>query len=587
MSNTAIGRNAVTVNKKYTEYFLPTVLTAMATNISTILNSIIAGNLLGQNSLAAISLISPITQLYFSITILFGLGASSIVSYAKGKRDEAQANRVFTSAFIILAALSILLIAVQLPLADAICSLLTSDSELHSLLFQYYVPYIWGTPLLLILLSSIHFVRTDARPKFASNIIIIANTLNLLLDLLFLGVFKMGIAGLSFATVLGNAVGFIIMSTHFITGKSTLHFDFSILKDMGQFFKFLGNMIAIGMSGALGTMLITVKMLFLNTLIQNTGGSAAMVSYSVCSQSQIFMSMFITGASQTMIPIIGVCLGEKDFDGVRYAFRRAAWVLAISSVVITLFIWAAPELIIRFFGITTEEGIASTIPALKINALSFFGLAFSFLFLYYFMAIQKKTISTAISIINGIALLVPSALILSAFFGIMGVWFSLVVTQVGTLVIIFFITLVLKKTSKGKYKSFYLLDENGSNEILSLSVKGTKENAAGVSLYLSSFLTANGIDANHSNRAAVAVEEMAAQAAERMSGKRNSVDIDIRIFADKDDMIVSIRDNGDEFDPTANDESGDELSPMNVIRAISKKVEYSKALGFNRTIITL
>ena len=187
MGNTAIGRNAVTVNKKYTEYFLPTVLTAMATNISTILNSIIAGNLLGQNSLAAISLISPITQLYFSITILFGLGASSIVSYAKGKRDEAQANRVFTSAFIILAALSILLIAVQLPLADAICSLLTSDSELHSLLFQYYVPYIWGTPLLLILLSSIHFVRTDARPKFASNIIIIANTLNLLLDLLFLG----------------------------------------------------------------------------------------------------------------------------------------------------------------------------------------------------------------------------------------------------------------------------------------------------------------------------------------------------------------------------------------------------------------
>ena len=61
-----------------------------------------------------------------------------------------------------------------------------------------------------------------------------------------------------------------------------------------------------------------------------------MVSYSVCSSSQIFMSMFITGASQTMIPIIGVCLGEKDYDGVRYAFRRAARVLAVSSVVIML-----------------------------------------------------------------------------------------------------------------------------------------------------------------------------------------------------------------------------------------------------------
>ena len=57
MSSTVLGRNAVTVNKKYTEYFLPTVLTAMATNIAMIVDSIIAGNLLGQNSLAAINLI--------------------------------------------------------------------------------------------------------------------------------------------------------------------------------------------------------------------------------------------------------------------------------------------------------------------------------------------------------------------------------------------------------------------------------------------------------------------------------------------------------------------------------------------------
>lgn len=121
----------------------------------------------------------------------------------------------------------------------------------------------------------------------------------------------MGIAGSSIATVTGYAVGFVMMSTHFIMKKSTLHFDFSILRNPVQFFKFLGKMVTIGLSGALGTMLITVKMLFLNTIIQSIGGSAGMVSYSVCSSSQIFMSMFITGASQTMIPIIGVCLGER------------------------------------------------------------------------------------------------------------------------------------------------------------------------------------------------------------------------------------------------------------------------------------
>ncbi len=585
MSSTTLGRNAVTVNKKYAEYFLPTVLTAMATNIATIVDSIIAGNLLGQSALAAISLMSPISQLYFSITILFGLGASSIISFAKGKRDDKQADRVFTSTFIVLVALSVIFIAVQLPLADTICSLLTQDAELKSLLYQYYVPFIIGTPVYLLLMCSVYFVRADARPKFASNIVIIANAVKLGLDYLFMGALKLGIAGSSIATVLGYIVGFAIMSTHFITKKSTLHFDFSILGNPPEFFKSLGRMTTIGVSGALGTMLIAVKMLFLNTIIQSAGGSAGMVSYSVCSSSQIFMSMFITGASQTMIPIIGVCLGEKDYDGVRYAFRKAARVLAVSSVVIMLFLCAAPEPIIKFFGINSPEDIANTVPALRINAISFPGMAFSFLLLYYYMATQKRAISTAISVINGIVIIIPSALILSKFFGITGVWLSLVVSQFGTLVVVYFIDLVEKKKSGGKYKSFYLLEETEDNEILSLSFKGTKENAAGVSLYLSSFLAKNGIEELRANRIEVAVEEMAADCAERMKNKKKDADIDIRIFSDRDGTVISVRDNGEEFNPL--DCEKQEPNPLSVVKAISEKVEYSRVIGFNRTIIKL
>lgn len=585
MSSTTLGRNAVTVNKKYAEYFLPTVLTVMATNIAMILNSVISGNLLGKNALAAINLMSPITQLYFSITILFGLGASSIISFAKGKRDDNQANRVFTSTFIVLVTISAVFVAVQLPLADLICSLLTKDEELKSLLYQYYVPFIIGTPVYFLFMCSVYFVRADARPRFASNIVIAANAVNLGLDYLLIGVFKLGIAGSSIASVLGYAVGFVIMSTHFTMKKSTLHFDFSILGKPLEFFKSLGKMVTIGASGALGTMLIAFKMLFLNGIIQSAGGSAGMVSYSVCSSSQIFMSMFITGASQTMIPIIGVCLGEKDYDGVRYAFRRAARVLAVSSVVIMLFLCAAPEPIIKFFGITSPEDIAGTIPALRINALSFPGMAFSFLMLYYYMATQKRAISTAISFANGIIIIIPSALILSKLFGITGVWISLVVAQVGTLVVVYFIDLVEKKRSGGKYKNFYLLEETDDNELLSLSFKGTKENAAGVSLYLSSFLAKNGIEELCANRIAVAVEEMAADCAERMSSKKKDADIDIRIFSDSDGTIISVRDNGEPFDPI--DCGGQEPSSLNVVKAISESVEYSRVIGFNRTIIKL
>lgn len=586
MANIKLSRNAVTVNKKYNEYFLPTVLTAMATNIAMIVDSMLAGNMLGKNSLAAINLMSPVAQLYFSLTILFGLGASSIISYAKGKRDNALANKVFTITFVTIIALSVVLMGVGLPFGDSVCSIFTRDKELHSLLYAYYIPFIVGSPIYLLLMCSIHFVRADARPKFASNIIIIANVVNLILDLVFMGTLKMGVAGSSIATMTGYAVGFVIMSTHFIQKKSTLHFDFSILKDINVFFSSLGKMVTMGLSGALGTMLITVKMFFLNTIIQSTGGSAGLVSYTVCSSSQIFMSMFITGASQTMIPIVGVCLGEKDFDGVKYAFMKALKILTIASIVITLFIWAAPETIIKMFGVTAPSDIAGTVPALRINALSFIGLAYSFLLLYYYMAIRKRAISTTISVLNGIGILIPSTLILAKFFGLTGIWFSLVVAQVGTLVVVLIIDFVIIKKSKGKYRNILLLEDIDDNELLSLSFKGTYENASGVSLYLTSFLTSNGIEKNIANRVAVSVEEIALEATERMKSKKKDADIDIRIFSDKNNMIVSIRDNGDEFNPNY-DIGDDEISPLKVIKSISKNIEYTRTLGFNRTIITL
>ena len=71
-----------------------------------------------------------------------------------------------------------------------------------------------------------------------------------------------------------------------------------------------------------------------------------------------------------------------------------------------------------------------------------------------------------------------------------------------------------------------------------------------------------------------------------MENKKKFADIDIRIFADKNETIISVRDNGDEFDPL-NDDKEFEMSPLTVVKAISDKVEYSRVLGFNRTIIKL
>lgn len=586
MAENLLKRTPAMINKKYTEYFLPTVLTAMATNIALVVDSVIAGNILGKTALSAINLLSPIVQLYFALTILFGLGASSIIAMAKGENDRKKADRIFTAAFVAVALLCVVLMVVQLAFADRICALLTQDRILRPMLYEYYIPFIIGTPLNLLLNCSVYFIRADNRPKFSSNIIIIANVVNLLMDCVYMGVLHMGIKGSAWATVTGNLVGAMVMLSHFTSGKSTLRFDISVFQAGNAFFGILRNLIVVGASGALGTLLVTVKMFFLNFLIQRTGGVEAMAAYSICLSCQVLVSMFITGAAQTMVLIIGVCLGEKDYGGIRFAFRRALKVLAVSSVIIMLVIWAVPELVIRLFGITSQADIANAVPAITINALSLPLLAFSFLFLYYYMAIHRKGLSTTIAVLNGIVLLVPSALILAHFYGINGVWASFAVAQAGTLVAIYFITLVIRKNAKGKYNSFYLLTAKEDAEAVSLSFKGTKENASKVSMYLISFLTGQGMDKNKANRLAVAVEGMIADLAQRTENTKKA-DIDIRIITDEQEVIVSIHDNGEPFDPTIGDEQEDTVSDMKVVKAIAKSLTYSNVLGFNRLTIKI
>ena len=172
-----------------------------------------------------------------------------------------------------------------------------------------------------------------------------------------------------------------------------------------------------------------------------------------------------------MIPIIGVCLGEKDYDGVRYAFRRAARVLAVSSVVIMLFICIEPEPIIKFFGITSPTDIANTVPAMRINALSFPGLSFSFLLLYYYMATQKRNIFCNFNYQRN------RHIILSKGFNSRQIFSASRVVGIhcgctgGNISCGILLTLAEKEKSGGKYKNFYLLEETEDNELLALRLK--------------------------------------------------------------------------------------------------------------------
>lgn len=568
MTHTLLKRNGNIINKKYMEYFLPTVLTAMANNIAIMVDSVLVGQLVGSTSMAAINLLSPVTQLYFSLTILFGLGASTIISYAKGINNKKAADKTFTAVIVSLLLFSAVLMAVQFIFLNDIASVLTSIPELKQQLVLYYVPFIIGTPFSMFLPSIVHCIRSDGRPTFASNLIIISNAINLTMDIVLMGPFKTGIIGSSIATVIGNVVAFVIMLSHFKNPNNTLHFDFSIVRNPREFFKSFCSMFTTGLSGALGTLLIVVKMFFLNSMIQNSAGAEGMVAMSVISSSQIFISAFITGASQTMIPIVSVLLGEKDFNGIKFAFRKAIYILLIASTAIVIVIEIFPEFVARLFGNMTQAEMLVIVPALRISSLSFHGLSLSFLIMYYYMATTRKGFSVTISVLNGIAIIIPCAYFMDLLWGINGIWIAMVVAQYGTLVVLAGMLFFTIKKSNGRYRNFYLLNENSRNEIMSFSVN-TDFSENSVVEYITENLTAD----NKTQLSIIsAIKHIFSEIRSTGSKNNTAVDMDIRIRYEDNNYIILIISNGNKLD-------GDNIISEN---NTYKSFECTSVLGMNQ-----
>lgn len=462
-------RNGKLVSKKYLEFFIPTVLTAMATNLASIVDAGIVGNLMDSTALSVINILLPVVQIYAALGVLFGIAVSVIIASSRGRdgTDMATGNRAYTVVCVSTAAVSAVMIALQLVFIDGITALLTPVAELRPLLKQYYIPLILGTPITLLMSSLVHIIRTDNRPQFATGIIIVSNVVNLILDIVFIKFLGLGLTGAALATVIGSVVGLGMVVSHFASKRCSVHWDSSVFKRSGGFFRCFTDVIANGASGAIGMVLTTAKLLFLNLLIQNYGGKASIVAFSAVSIFQILEGAFVSGGCQSMVPVVSLLYGEGDYGGVKMAFRKAMRILCVSCLVIMAVMEAFPELAAAIYGITDAE-LTLAVKAIRICAPMLLGDALTYLFIYLYMCTDNKTLSSAASAVNGIALIIPTGLILAKLFGINGVWMALPTAQYIALALLLIAALALKKHKHAD--SIYLLDRSRDTEVTAFSV---------------------------------------------------------------------------------------------------------------------
>lgn len=569
-------RNYKLLRSKFGEFFFPTLFTSMAGNICLFVDGLMVSFLLGASNLAPIQIVAPVITFVNLIYWMIGLGGSVLCSVSKAEFDDERSNSYFSVSIISLVSIGILITILGLLFSSNIAKFLClSQPELISDVGSYFIALIIGMPFLCYMMSLSYFIRADGIPSLPFRAILVANIVNICFDVIYIKFFGMGISGAALATSTGYIVGSILISYYFIKKERTLEF---IKLKVNSFFNFLKKILTSGFSSASTQLYLTLKLLVINFLIGLSIGKSGVVAFSICYNSLFILYIFLIGTAQTMSPIVSVYFKEEDYSGVNYVVKRSLKFVLASSLALSVLFIVYPQALLFLYSVKNPADVPVVLNALRIFAISYVGTAITFLYTFYSQAIQKNQLSTIISLLEGFVLPISAAIILSYPLGGNGIWISFAIAEALTILFIFCYSRYINKKTDGEYTGFFINKHNDDN-VFEHTISGNVEDAVNLARDVQNYLKDN----KSAALVGLSIEEMLVN----IINTNESVDtIDVIVRDNEDNILISIKDTGVEFNPVIENEQL-KFDNISVLNKIADKIDYSRVLGLNSTVITI
>ena len=567
------------INKKYRSLLISTLAMSASTYISAILDGIMVGQILGTEQLSAISLTTSIVFLISIPISLFTFGGNTLAVMHKGRRDSKTADKVFTLSFAAAMLMSIVMAVAGIALTGPVSQVLTKGNELKGYVSDYLLP-LWSlAPLTALLTVTASFARTDGKRQLATALPIVSNMVNLLCDLLFMKVFGMGIAGAGWATVAGYAVGGLMTLRYYLSDKRTVHFTKEAFKEL----RLLGGIITTGLPSALIYLCNFLRLFFVNDIIITSTGVIGAKIASVTFSLNSLAFIFVEGASMTLLPILGALAGERDIRGQRAALRYGMKMTMLMCLAVFIISEAFPGALASLYGLTEPEAVDIFKVTFRIVTINVLLIGIIYVMRSFFQATGQKMIANILVVVDGFLSVVPLMYLLSKV-NIYWLWASFPFSKLITLAVMLICMAAVKK--KQHKQSLLLLDEEDES-VLSFSVRNEDGEAVRAAKRAIDFCREQGVDPRIANAIGITAEELCQNISEYALTPQNpSIDILIRIL--EGSVTIRFRDNGPDFDPTQYiDDSGREITGLELVRSLSSGIEHSRVLEMNLTSVTV
>lgn len=539
-------KSSALVNKRFRAFFVPALLAAMATQMGVFFDGIIMGQLINSTAMASASACQPLTQFASALTVLISTGSVGLIAVAagNGKRDEA--NRAFSLAFYVTIGIGFVISAVLLPAARGVVRLLTPVPELWDSVYAYLHILAWRFPFCMLLMLMADLVCADGMEKLSTEAVSIQQLSNIVLDYALIRFLSLGIEGAAMATVLSDIAGLCFMLWRYLASKKRTFRLVGVLSSgMKTVFRGIGRIVKSGVATASGYALVAVRVWFLMRITGEVGGSEGTEVLAACLLFLTLLSMFSGGINQSVLPLVGVLFGEKDYRSIRMLMRYVSRILLAIVGISVLFAMIFPQVILAVAGLAQNLAALSA-NDVRIYSVSLIGTAITFLMIYYYTTVSQTKAAGILAWTEGLLAVIPGVWFFSRAFGMTGVWLGLIFAEIAGLTVTWLYAKRVCAKSGGKLTDFYLIEKNGSELLYDVSIKATREDAAGISADVIGILTEKGVAPVPAEKTGIVLEETAVNLS-RMN--RKPVDMDVRVLENGNELVLALRDNGFPFNP--------------------------------------
>lgn len=417
--------------KLFFKFAIPSILGMIMGSAAVFVDGFFVAHFISANAFTAINIVWPITALSFGIYVMLTIGSIALAGKCIGENNIRRANLIFTQTLIVVLTIATLPLIIAYIFRTNLLPLFGAHGEIYQLSLDYiegvlFATFFWGIAYVLS-----QFVRLNGSPKFASLMFIISSIANMILDPIFIVVFKLGISGAAWATAISQMIAFIMGLLYFFKPNCKL----KIIKVYGGWIYILKASFN-GFSEFLSNLSSGLIPWLFNITAYNISGNNGILLYSVANYAIMFFIMLAYSIGEALEPLVSVSYGAKNKNRMKDFLKISIFLISIISILISIVLLINPSSLVKMLlqdvDVKTFEEANFFVRA---SISTFIGVGINIIMSAYYTSVQKAGASAIVAALRSTILPIALVLTLPNIIGFLGLILVLPISEVSTLIV--------------------------------------------------------------------------------------------------------------------------------------------------------